>query len=444
MTRTSSLLTLGLSLLPLLAAGCHHSSRGGQPSTDASTHSVELAADDKGVFVLSECPSWVDTRNSWGCTQIDAAPVVELPGGAFQPEPTCLAGEPFGFYSRFDADKPDLLIHLQAGGHCLGSQCAGWFEGHRSAAAKAPMGGIFDLDQSDNPFRTYNQVRIPYCSGDAHAGHVSLTEPGVEGWQQHGFDNVVATLAYLSETHGEQLRGGRVVFAGSSAGGVATILDSPLLATFFPDSKISVLTDSAAGIQTCYDLRSSYDAWDFGHNLALMGIERAPTCALDIEPGSPPAAYLGGFLLELWADLIEQHGDWSFAYVGAHHDKTQSTMDLDEDQQVCAQCVFASGVARMLERAGVLSSFVYGGTQHTILGSLDLYKPREVVSAGEQTTSLSAASWLGQWLDAPISYACESCRSTSDCSSCSTIPCACPGQVSCPGPELCPAAIIED
>ena len=63
--------------------------------------------------------------------------------------------------------------------------------------------GVFDRSHADNPFATYNQVRIPYCSGDTHAGHTELsveTSEGVERWEQHGFDNVVATLDHIANT----------------------------------------------------------------------------------------------------------------------------------------------------------------------------------------------------------------------------------------------------
>ena len=422
------------------------------PTPERSTPSITGASapnpSAESGFSTQPCPAFVDTHDTWACTQIDSAPTVYLPG-EFTPEPACLGLEPFGFFHRFDKDTPNLVIHLQAGGHCIGEQCEHWLETRGTAATNAPTGGIFDQNNPDlgNPFADYNEVRIPYCSGDTHAGHVTLSGEGVDGWQQHGFDNVVATLDYISKTYGEQLKGGHIVFSGSSAGGIGTILDAPLLPTFFADAgRISVLSDSAAGVQSSYDVCLSYKRFGLDYTLGLMGVDAAPDCATSLEAGDPIEKQLSTFATSLWSQSVAAHPDWQFAYIGSQHDQSQSSMNVTADHTVCAQCTFQNEVSEILgcfgqggsscsiEAAPNLNYFVYAGTQHTILASGDLYK--------RSVSGTSAAAWLTTWLgDSPDSLACEDCLTQTNCDACPMTQCACIADVSCPARAECPAAI---
>ncbi|MBL1135963.1 MAG: hypothetical protein HND46_11645 [Chloroflexi bacterium] len=36
-------------------------------------------------------------------------------------------------------------------------------------------GGIFDLENPENPFADYNMVFVPYCTGDVHIGNREAT-----------------------------------------------------------------------------------------------------------------------------------------------------------------------------------------------------------------------------------------------------------------------------
>ena len=84
-----------------------------------------------------------------------------------------------------------------------------------------PCDGIYlDYTSTDprNPFRDWNLVFVPYCSGDMHAGQQSTKSSETYNLYFSGFLNLMATVDYLATGFGMNTTGNTVVWSGGSAG----------------------------------------------------------------------------------------------------------------------------------------------------------------------------------------------------------------------------------
>lgn len=155
--------------------------------------------------------------------------------------PKCLRGDPFRMAVR-DQKSDNLMIFLQGGGACWSKFCL--------AIQKAPEGipklDVIDPARADNPFRTWNQVYLPYCDGSMFAGEADADDDG-DGKldrQQHGLRNLSAALDVAIKRFPHPKR---IVLMGSSGGGFGTIPAVLLVRKLWPDPEILVVQDSGTG-----------------------------------------------------------------------------------------------------------------------------------------------------------------------------------------------------
>ena len=129
-----------------------------------------------------------------------------------------------------------LFIYFEGGGACANPGFCDlnpvnvnqqFLSGGESAVAslvildqpQAPTGdGIFDLTNKDNPYKDWNQVYIPYCTGDVHFGAAPEGKiDGVTGTQMFvGAKNTQLIIARVAATFADT---DRFIAGGSSAGG---------------------------------------------------------------------------------------------------------------------------------------------------------------------------------------------------------------------------------
>src|SRR4029079_15086682 len=109
----------------------------------------------------------------------------------------CRDGSPTGIGVRLHPGSNTLVIWLNGGGACFsGASClvnprsfglTDFQDTVRVIASRKGhlKQGIFERTSASNPVRDWNQVYIPYCTGDLHAGHApNKSVPGVIGLQQ--------------------------------------------------------------------------------------------------------------------------------------------------------------------------------------------------------------------------------------------------------------------
>lgn len=107
--------------------------------------------------------------------------------------------------------------------------------------------GVFDNTNESNPFRDWNIVYIPYCTGDLHIGNKTMnykTEDGDEMEVHHnGQTNVTAALDWIYANFGKPEK---ILVSGESAGGFASAYWAPFVANHYIDhDKIYQLSDGS-------------------------------------------------------------------------------------------------------------------------------------------------------------------------------------------------------
>jgi hypothetical protein len=151
-----------------------------------------------------------------------------------------------------------VLIYLEGGGACWDAltcyflhAATNFTSGYGAAqfgvdvadtGALAQPGGFFDRSAAANPFKDYSYVYVPYCTGDAHAGSNVVA---LLGGTAHfvGFRNISAYLERLAVTFPAA---GRIILAGSSAGGLGATLNWWQTQNAFPETRVDMINDSGA------------------------------------------------------------------------------------------------------------------------------------------------------------------------------------------------------
>lgn len=166
------------------------------------------------------------------------------------PYARCLDGSQFGVYIRpaptnaSVVSKTSWLVVLNGGGLCT-------HESDCTARAKTDLGtstvwapgfnlsSVSFMSYSDaNPFRDWNMVFVPYCSGDMHSGQRTTKSNSTFGLYFAGYENVKATVKYLAINYGLNTTGNTLVWSGGSAGGVGVFSTVDLVASSLPDLRV--------------------------------------------------------------------------------------------------------------------------------------------------------------------------------------------------------------
>jgi hypothetical protein len=178
---------------------------------------------------------------------------VDIPGSA------CGDGSATGFGVNLTTKSKDVLIFLEGGGACWdGSSCWGtiptafYMSGYTAAqlTSDPQLSVLYVLNRSDasNPFKDFNLVFIPYCSGDAFAG-ASITDFDLSGTvkQTHfvGAANMKLFLERLVPTFADATE---VWLGGDSAGGFGAAINYGRVRAAFAGKKVNVLDDSGPPI----------------------------------------------------------------------------------------------------------------------------------------------------------------------------------------------------
>lgn len=158
----------------------------------------------------------------------------------------CMSGSPASLAVNHAPGSKKLMIYLQEGGACWDPvSCLlvanpdgfGQVDFDQFAAGNGRR-GVFKRDDGSNPFRDWNHVFVPYCSGDVHAGN----NPEGPGGKVHvGASNMDQFLVRIRATFPEVEQ---VVLTGSSAGGVGALLNFERVLEAFEEVPVTLLDDS--------------------------------------------------------------------------------------------------------------------------------------------------------------------------------------------------------
>jgi hypothetical protein len=182
----------------------------------------------------------------------------------------CRDGSPLGIYVRYSATaSTKLMMYLEGGGACMsphfcdhnpanmnqvfpgGSSNGESFSGSliTIAGLQQPYtDGIFDVTNEANPFKDWNQIYIPYCTGDAHFGTnpSAMIPDGINPlqmntWHFVGYLNMQKFMSRIVPTFPNL---DQVILTGSSAGGLGAGLNYGLVQDSFGSVPVTVIDDS--------------------------------------------------------------------------------------------------------------------------------------------------------------------------------------------------------
>ena len=252
------------------------------------------------------------------------------------PHARCLDGSPFGVYFRpapVDADpvsRAGWMVVLNGGGLCTHeADCtarAATDLGTSTVFPKTfPLASVALLSpDARNPFRNWNLLFLPYCSGDMHAGQ-RTTADNVTTWGLYfsGFHNVMATVDFMSAHHGLNTSGNTLVWSGGSAGGVGVFSTLDRVAALLTPGGVRVVGAPVGGFppevywsRTAGSTPPSEDVRTpaFKANNALFDAVLPPACAAALGEdvrymcGVPHIAYkymqTPTFIIEALTDVV--------------------------------------------------------------------------------------------------------------------------------------------
>ena len=167
----------------------------------------------------------------------------------------CSDGSDYWIYTK-KGGSDNLIIHFQGGGACwddasctsplvLNPKTGFYFPRINEWLFKAFFShGILENSLDVNPFKDWNIVFIPYCTGDLHIGNTENVYTDKNGKMKtvkhNGKINVTKALEWAKRNFSDPEK---VFISGESAGGVGNIFWSSHIVEMFPESKFYQLSD---------------------------------------------------------------------------------------------------------------------------------------------------------------------------------------------------------
>lgn len=241
----------------------------------------------------------------------------------------CRDGSPTGFYVHYtNSDK--LLWYLEGGGACTspgfcdfnpknveeaimgaGENCLLSALGTTRKRQEPGKDGIFNTTEAANPFKDWNMIYVPYCTGDIHSGtRTNVTIPNVAEPQQFvGYRNMEKFTSRIVPTFKDKVK--MVVLTGASAGGFGASMNFSMVQDSFGDVHVKVVDDSGPPFENKYMPVCMQKRWReiWGLNDMLP-----PDCT---ECQAPD----GGDLAKLADFYLRKHPNLAIAIVSSQKDE---------------------------------------------------------------------------------------------------------------------------
>nr|XP_009621956.1 pectin acetylesterase 7-like isoform X1 [Nicotiana tomentosiformis] len=204
----------------------------------------------------------------------------------------CLDGSPPAYYldKGFDSGLSNWIIMLDGGGWCSTIiQCQNRSSSIVGSSTKmknqSMFGGILHNTPQQNPdFYNWNRVRVGYCDGSSFTGDVQEVDPENKLFYRGAriFKAVMEDLWIKGMQNAKN-----AILTGSSAGGLATILNCDKFKSFFPDDvKVKCVANAGFFINAKTIFGTSYIQEMYHKVVTLHGSAKnlPPSCASAMEP----------------------------------------------------------------------------------------------------------------------------------------------------------------
>jgi hypothetical protein len=300
-------------------------------------------------------------------------------------EPICSMGTPYHFWAKRGTVNK-LVMYYQGGGACWNYlTCVAFvvYDQSVDTSGDDPNGaatGFADLTDDRNPFRDWNIVFVPYCTGDVHWGDATFDYSPGGGGAPVPIHHRGAVNARVVEKWARDhfVMPEEVFVTGSSAGAYGAIASSPALMEYvWPSSQFEVLGDAGNGVITQDFLVNDLKNWNIEKNLPRW-IEALDVPITELQLGN------------LYIEVARQYpwnrfGTYTTSYDGGSGGQTgfYNVMINDGNPPAAlawweASCAWNQAMREQnfATYAGAPSNFRYyigTGSRHTMWGSDKVY-----------------------------------------------------------------------
>lgn len=236
--------------------------------------------------------------------------------------PGCSQGTPYSFWAR-EADPTRLAVILSGGGACwTGENCALHGKPHYRPFAgleqdPSDLGGVFDLDNPENPLANHTMIFLPTGNGDVFLGDAVTTYdvPAMGGQTagrieilHKGYDNAISALEWIFATYRDPKS---VAVMGWSAGALASPIYTHIIAQHYVDAAITHFADGGGAYRVGEKLAPLFKSWGTANLLRrVKGFEDLSIEGLSME--------------DLYIRAGELHPDITFHQYNERHDGVQA------------------------------------------------------------------------------------------------------------------------
>ncbi|MBC7792558.1 MAG: hypothetical protein H7Z43_02535 [Clostridia bacterium] len=200
----------------------------------------------------------------------------------------CRDGSSTGIALNPSSTSTDVMIYLQGGGACFNAiTCAQNASSYNAADFDTnALGSILRRDDAQNPFKDWNFVFVPYCTGDVHSGNAPDAElddilAGTPKQQFVGYSNMGSYLAILAPTFADTTH---VALIGESAGGFGAVANYEQTAHAFEGASVDLIDDSGPLMAAPYAAACLQSQWTSLWNWSSTVIA---DCGSDCSNDSP-------------------------------------------------------------------------------------------------------------------------------------------------------------
>jgi len=280
----------------------------------------------------------------------------------------CRDGSETGYFLKRRVFDQRVVMLLAPGGACFNLLTCGM--NPNSVGNQFPNDQGMLSARDDNPVRDWNQIYVPYCSGDNFGGNRSqVAVPGLLKKQNFlGHKNMKLILESVAEVLPDMQH---MVFGGMSAGGFGSILNFDEVRTRFPNVPVTLLDDSGVPLEDNF-----IDPCLQKRFRTTWGLDESfPAACEDCRPAN------GGGLVNLVRYIREQHSDNQQGVIMSKEDSVLRFF-FGYSKNSCQTLfpgipgsVYAAGVESLRQNLfqGSVKSFIVPGSQHTFVNSSSFF-----------------------------------------------------------------------
>ncbi len=419
---------VGFALISFFVGAIGCDSTADTDANPAETNLQENAPDEESDGSESEATpdageetqeSEESTETPEGPTFVEEAPLLldaVEPGKLIQVEPggdtSCSRGTPFRFFVR-GGTVNKVVIDFGGGGACwdevtcsvagaIFQEEAPDFDTINGALALGALGGMYNADEEQNPFKDWYLVHIPYCTGDIHWGNTTHVYNDDLTIEHKGNINAQTVLSWIED----QFEAPSELFVtGCSAGSYGAILHSASLADQYPNTKITVMGDSGAGIITEDWFAESFPNWNVDPTLPDWYVALGKEVA-DLE------------ITDVYADIANHYPNVRFSHYSSAFDSNQEfyLQAMGGDVSTWSGQLFEV-LTEIYSRTENFTYYISPGEMHCVMPYDLLYAP--------VATEVPVISWVKDLMDnpelpAPIQCEGDVCTDDLWCQECAT------------------------